>query len=321
MLAMNQTTTSLTFTVPITYKFKRKAESFRRWQSHPEKGEQVYFNTLAVLAANFYCQCIGIETNLAASDSWNPTMQTLADVADLKIANLGQLECRPVLANSQSVEIPAEVWGNRIGYIAVQLNESLSEAELVGFVKKVTAEELLLERWRSLEDFLEHIENLSAPVPQIIQLNEWLQGIFDAGWEAVEKVEAALWPLESEPAFRFRKNYGIMPPPMESTEGFVEGGKMVELEKAGEEVGLFVGAKLTGEPEIDVTVQLYAGGSQVYLPQGLEVKILDGDDIVVMEAIARYAKQIQLEFSAEFGEKFKVKLSLGDTSITEIFQA
>jgi Protein of unknown function (DUF1822) len=130
---MNSQTQPLTFTVPLTSSAYRLAEQFQRQQTNPTQAKQVYLNTLAVYAVNFYLQCLDIETDWDKSDSWDTVMQTFMDIADLKVKNLGKLECRPILPDERVCYIPSEVWSNRIGCVAVQINESTREATLLGF--------------------------------------------------------------------------------------------------------------------------------------------------------------------------------------------
>lgn len=310
---MSNLTAPLTFTVPLTRQARQIAEKFRRKQSNPAKAEQVYRNTLAVLAVNFYCECMGIETELEKSDSWNPLRQSLADIADLEMKNLGKLECRPVLASSEAVEIPAEVWHNRIGYVAVQLSESMREAKLAGFVETIEAEELPLSEWRSLADFLERVRSLkqSQSVKEPIKLSQWLHDIFEAGWETVESLLA---PPQVEVAFGFRSLQQN-----KFRKAGVERGKVIGLERAGEQVALFVGLQPGETPEMDIRVEVHPAGGQTYLPQDLHLMVLDETGEVVMQAQAKSTKNIQLEFSGEPGERFSVKVALGDVSITEAF--
>lgn len=96
-----KSTELLTFTVPLTAKFRRQAEQFKSQQSHPEKGEKVYQNTLAVLAVNFYCQCLGIETDLENSESFDLVMQSLSNTATLSLKEIGDLECLPICLASR----------------------------------------------------------------------------------------------------------------------------------------------------------------------------------------------------------------------------
>ena len=78
-----------------------------------------------------------LETDLEASDSWNIVTQTLMDVADLDVTDIGKLECRPVYPHAEFCRIPQEVWEDRIGFVGVEINEDNLEAKLLGFVKEV----------------------------------------------------------------------------------------------------------------------------------------------------------------------------------------
>lgn len=290
-----------------------KAEYFRRQQSNPRKAQQVYLNTLAVYAVNFYLQCLGWETDLEASDSWNPLMQRLMDVADIEIPKLGKLECRPVLPDSQLCYIPPSVRDERIGYVAVQLSASLKEATLLGFASQVTSEKLPLGELRSLEDFPTYLHQIGQP-KNLVKLSQWLQDIFDAEWE---RIDALLEPQEL--AFRFRNAYPIRAITPEKPTDEVERGKMLGLGRAGEQVALFVGLKPTQSPEMHISVEVYPINGQTYLPQDLQLMVLDERGEAVMQAHARSTKNIQLKFSGEPGERFGIKVALGDVSITEPF--
>ena len=138
---MSKTIDSLT--VELTPQAYRDAERFRQRQTEPQQARQVYLNTLAVHATNIYLQTMGIGTDLEASESWDPIMQTLGDVADLVIVNLGQLECRPVLPGEEKMKMPPELWEDRIGCVAVLLEEAAKKATLLGFISSVAEGEHL----------------------------------------------------------------------------------------------------------------------------------------------------------------------------------
>ncbi|MBW4430934.1 MAG: DUF1822 family protein [Pelatocladus maniniholoensis HA4357-MV3] len=157
---MSDMATISTFTGPISTVARRLAEKWSRQQATPEKSQQVLLNTLSVSFVNFYLECMGFETDTYASDSWNPVQQTLMDVADLLIKNLGKLECRPVLENAQFVYVPLEVQSNRLGYVAVEISESLQSAKLLGFVKEVSIDNLPIKQLQPLENLLDYLESL-----------------------------------------------------------------------------------------------------------------------------------------------------------------
>jgi Protein of unknown function (DUF1822) len=179
--------TDLWIPLPITGDAKKLAQQFANDLPNPQKAEQIYLNTLAVCTVNNYLRIVGIPTNLSAGDSWNPAARLLANVADLTVAGLGSLECRPMRKSAGFCYVPPEVQDGRIGYVVVQIDEEAGEATLLGFAATVESEELLVKDLQSIDDLLEY---LIVPTPQIAQqptnLNNWLQNIFDAGWETVE---------------------------------------------------------------------------------------------------------------------------------------
>lgn len=158
---MNRTDDSTfdsSFTMPLTSKTHQIADRFRQQQSNPQRAKQVYLNTLAVQAVSSYLEWLGITTDPTAGDSWNPMMQTLADVADLVIPDQGKLECRPVLPQAQVCYVPAEVWSDRLGYVAVQFDPDLTEATLLGVLPQVDALEVPLTALRSLDELFDYLQ-------------------------------------------------------------------------------------------------------------------------------------------------------------------
>ncbi|BAZ22250.1 hypothetical protein NIES4073_31320 [Kalymmatonema gypsitolerans NIES-4073] len=318
---MSNKTGFLTFTGPISPGARRLAEQLCRQQATPEKGEQVRLNTLSVSFVNSYLQCMGFETDLEASDSWNPVQHLLMDVADLSLKNLGSLECRPVLSGEQFVYVPPEAQSNRIGYVAVQISKSFREAKLLGFVKEVSNDVLSISQLHSLEDLLDYLEYLtqlntakladdSLKVNNnLVNLKQWFENIFDAGWQEIESL------LRTQPAYAASS--------VRSTKGdLVSRGKLIDLGKLLTQQAVVLVVTLTpdNEQEMDVIVEVHPTSKENYLPPNLHLTLLDCDGASVMEAQTRSSnKNIQLEFSCEIGERFSVKLALGDVSTIEDF--
>ncbi len=318
---MSNKTGFLTFAGPISPDARRRAEQLCRQQATPEKGEQVRLNTLSVSFVNSYLECMGFETDLEASDSWNPVQHLLMDVADLSLKNLGSLECRPVLSGEQFVYVPPEAQLNRIGYVAVQISKSFREAKLLGFVKEVSNDVLSISQLHSLEDLLDYLEYLTqlntakladdslTVNNNLVNLKQWLENIFDAGWQEIEAL------LRIQPAY--------VASSVRSTKGdLVSRGKLIDLGKLLTQQAVVLVVTLTpdNEQEMDVIVEVHPTSKENYLPPNLHLTLLDCDGASVMEAQTRSSnKNIQLEFSCEIGERFSVKLALGDVSTIEDF--
>lgn len=289
--------------LPITQAALRMAQQFASQQPTQEKKEQVYLNTLAVCVVNDYMEIMDIPTDLLGADSWNPAMRLYADVADLKLTQLGHLECRPIRSGTMSY-IPPEVPDDRIGVVVVEIDTELQEATLLGFTKTVKTGSLSINQLQSVDDLLEHLDHLERNVGEV-NLNQWLQNIFEAGWQSVEEILAPKAPVL---AFRYRSG--------------VTRAKLVDLgiQLPGQSVALVVTLTPRSSVEIQIKLQVHPTGEQAYLPDNLTVKVLDEEGAAVMEAHAKTANtHITLEFSAKLGERFSVRLELGDTNITENF--
>lgn len=296
------TTEPLTFTVPITRDVYHQAENLSREQKHPEKARQVYLNTLAVLAVEFYCQCMEVETDLPASDSWNLSPRTLMDVADLVIKDMGKLECRPVLPGEESCHVPGEVRSDRVGYVVVEIDEKNNRSTLLGFAESAPAGELKISQ-------LDSLEALIYKFPEPVKLLQWFEGLFDPGWQAVEELLAPRSQLGYARSARIAKS------------GFtVKRAKVIDLGLLlnGETVALVVNLQHEANNEVGILVQVQPMGDGKHLPPGLKLQVnLESDSA---EVEAREADNyIQLDFSQRPGRRFNVQVSLGDAIITEEF--
>lgn len=280
------------------------AQQFADQQPTLEKKEQVYLNTLAVCVVNDYMEIMDIPTNLRASDSWNPAMRLYADVADLKLTQLGHLECRP-LRSSTFCYIPPEVPDDRIGVVIVKLDAELQEATLLGFTKTVTIGELSINHLQSADDLLTHLDLLEHNQSEV-NLSQWLQNIFDAGWQSVEEILA---PVAPRLAFRHYSSG-------------VTRGKLIDLgiQLPGQSVALVVTLTPKTLTEINIKVQVYSPSEQAYLPDNVVLKALDEEGATVMEARAGTANTYMiLDFDGQIGERFRVRLEVGNISVTENF--
>jgi hypothetical protein len=292
-----------TFTVPLALEAHSRAEQFRRYQSNPAQAKQVYLNTLAVYAVNVYLQCRGFETDLQKSDSWNPVMQMLMDTADLVVKNHGKLECRPVLPTAKVVGVPAEVASERIGYVAVQLCESLREATVLGFVEKAVNSQLPINQLRSLQELPGYLNTIKP----VVNLSQWFEKIFDAGWQAVDVL---LGTPQPELAFSFRS----------APVAEIRRCKPIELGTPQQSVVMIVALAGESEQQMEITVGVRPTPSQTYLPSNLRLMVLNEQGEVVMDVRAGSDnKAIQLEFEGEAGDGFSVKVVLADVSVIEHF--
>lgn len=314
--------------LPLTQAAHRIARQFAQQQPTSEKVEQVRLNTLAVCVVNDYLQMMGISTDLTASDSWNPVMRLCVNVADIEVAGVGRLECRFMRSHEQTCYIPPEVWEDRIGYIVVELDEPLREATVVGFTQTAAMEQLPISQLQPVEDLLVHLSQLMQPVAaaqyvassqNLVNLSQWLQNVFDIGWQTVE---ALLGSSQASLAFNFRRTDSSPETDSNHPAGSVRRAKLIDLgmQLAGHSVALIVELRPASEQKSGILLQVHPTGSQTYLPPLLQLIVLDQSGAIFLEAQARCADNyIQLQFSGKPGERFSVKVALGEVSITDYF--
>ena len=312
---INSTEQDLTLPVPLTLKGHLTAQLFYQQHSDPQKAKQVYLNTLAIEAVHSYLSWLGIATNLQASDSWNPAIQAIADVADLEITGQGKLECRPLLPEATVCYVAPEAWSDRIGYVAVQLDSELQTATLLGFVPNVDTEELPLNRLQSITALLDHLkpQQQHDSIKECIRLSQWAQGIFTSSWCSVEDL------FGSQPTLSFRSVELLEN--SEPTSGLLTRAKLLDLMPRSNmgEVALIVALMPNNSPQVDIWVKLCPPIGETYLPEDLEIKVLDEQGIAVMQAQSRQTDMLQLKFRGIAGEQFSIAITLNDVNQVETF--
>ena len=305
--------------LPITGKNRQIASQFAAQQPNKEKAEQVLFNTLAVAVVNNYLNMLGFSTDLANSDSWNPVIQLCSNVADLEIPGVGKLECRPIKSSADSCQIPLEVRELRIGYLIVQIDDSLKKAAILGFTPQVTTDELVLAHLRPPEELIDRLHEVqeSSADNSLINLGQWLNNIFETGWEGVESL---LNPEQLTPAFGFRWSELLE---SEIAKNRVSRAKLINLGLQFGKCNLVLLVEINAEENSNtaVTLQVHPSPNQLYLPTGLELKVIEPSDAVFMEAQARSRDNyIQLQFSGQPEEVFRVEIMLDGIKFSEKFK-
>ncbi|NJO43006.1 MAG: DUF1822 family protein [Cyanobacteria bacterium CRU_2_1] len=308
------------FTVPLSFEAHTIAQHYQKQHSQPPKAKQVYLNALAVYAVDFYLRCLGFESDLNQSDSHSPLLMKFMDIADLSIKQIGKLECRPVLPNAQFCQIPPDVWSDRIGYVAVQLNQTLKRATLLGFTRTAMAE-VPLSQLRSLSDLPAYLNQIRQPALTIqpiasankivVNLRQWLGGVFETSWQSVEDVLGV------------NNMQMVFVRSMTELKTGIKRAKLIDLGmQLGEQaVVLPIAVTLNSDETVNVLVQIYPGCGQSYLPPNLKLLMLSEFGEPLQEVCSRgQDNYIQLRhFKGQLGDRFSIQVALDNVSVTEDF--
>ncbi|WP_199246422.1 DUF1822 family protein [[Phormidium] sp. ETS-05] len=292
---------------------RQQAKQFALEQPNRQKAEQVYFNTLAVCVVRDYLQWMGINTEPTAGDSWHQIPRLASDVADLPVTGLGRLECRPMREHQQTCVIPPEVWAERIGYVVVQILDSLKEANILGFIQSTQSPELSLSELEPIETLLTTLADLrvsSESSTSLVSLSQWLQGVFTENWQSITAIFAP-----GNLAYNFRNV------PREDDAG-VEGAKLIDLAmQFGSQTVVLLVALTPEADNIAVRVRLYPPDGEIYLPPNLRLALLSPEGDILGEVRSRRQDNyIQLpRFTGETGERFSIQVALETATIVETF--
>ncbi|WP_414622800.1 DUF1822 family protein [Calothrix sp. CCY 0018] len=312
----------LAFTLTIDGKMINIAEKFSNMH-HAQKSQEVYLNVLAILAFNFYCQCMEIETDLDKSYGLDGIMPHLINTATLFIKDKGLLECRPVIPKQEFCQIPSEVLSERIGYVVVEIDEDNRQARILGFVESVESEKLPLNQLDSLRDFLTYLHKLepikvkeyaSNPAgiienatnrinEEIVKLSKWFDGILDNGWEANLAIAKSISPVET------------------SANQETGAAKFIHLKHPSEPLLLILRQTQLSSNEVEIVLRLYPASESIFLLDGIKMALQDDQDKIIpqLEKQSKASNWLQLKFKGNIGDKFGLKISLEEDSILEKF--
>ena len=179
------------------------------------------------------------------------------------------------------------------GSIILKLQSSIKDYQKI----------LELSRSGQLQEILGFpIENIELETIEQTDTREWLENLFNADWQPIEAVLATSSLRSSITS-------------TESSETTVSKAKIISL-TAEQNVAIIVHFTLSDE-EIQASLEIYPAANNAYLPEGLVIEILDEQEIALREEVESYTDSMQIPFSFEPEEQFKIRLTLENISITE----
>lgn len=292
----------LTFTVPLSGADFKLAQKFSCEQKDADKSKQVFLNTLAVLAVNFYCQCLKVGTNLKESIIGHYNRRILMDSADLKIDVLGKLECRPVLPNENICYVPSEVWSDRVGYVVVEIDEEAKKAILFGFVEQIETNELPLAQLPDIDNLLDLL--------LLAKNKQFLERIFAKNWNEDESAKIL---KDKQESFVCLDNPAL-PTIDKSITSPLYRAKYITLIKRT--FILFVRITPTKEGNFQLLVEVE---SSKKIPSDLNLKLLSLSDQTLKANPTKGDHYISLEYTLQLGESFQIQVKRAEESHTEQF--
>lgn len=180
----------------------------------PSQFQGIAERAMAVWVVHRYLQRLDYQSDFRTSSAWNIAAQVLTDLADLEVfedsRSLGIVECIPLAADAESLEIPEQaVMGDRIAYIAVEMNAEKTWGKIIGFTPALETEypELSIDRQELLEcDRLLDLLELAQPLADASRFSElesywlgWSEDFEEQRQAVVAQLEKALLLETLEP--------------------------------------------------------------------------------------------------------------------------
>jgi Protein of unknown function (DUF1822) len=253
---------------------------------------QVYLNSLALYAADWYLKCLQFETQHEDQSDW--WMQYLSKSAALEVAGIGKLECIPVVGDAATITLSPDLKDDRVGYLFVKLNESLTSAEIMGFMPKYS-ETVRLDRLESTDKLIDYLCDLELEPKPIITspspidlLEGWGLGIFNGIWKAIDE-------LSLTPAYRSRRSLLSL----KSTGG----GGRIKLGNLPESPTVIVTIEYQQVDDVNFNLylQIYPESPELTLP--IDLKFSAVSDGIEIDSIYTKADNVSGEIVLENGKK------------------
>jgi hypothetical protein len=300
----------------------------------PQCRRRVYLSALAMAATQQYFDIFQLETEIVqlppsslfdwATLAMYKTTGSEGIQCDGGAFQGNHIECRPVLPGETQVFIPAEAMANRLGYVAVQLNQTLTEGHLLGFLAALSEQSTEHFEVTALASMTALLEKFSLTQPALstsahnpfeislqrssVVLSRWFDQPLDQGWQLLTTLMNSL----TEPKLSFRSA---------NADHAVSGGRLIDLglQFADTSLALIINLSPVVEGLVGIQVQLCPVNME-YLPLALSLMILDEESLVQRQVSARSQDNlIQIAFEGALGEKFQVKVMLGNFSVTDVF--
>jgi hypothetical protein len=298
--------------LPISPTMQQTAELFAAEQTTAQKRSQIFNNSLAVFVVNTYMKMMEFDTDLSASDSLHPLLRQYSDVADLRLSKMGTLECRPLDPKTHCCILPLDLSEDRIGLVAVELDNEGCQAKLLGFTPTVNPGAVVsLDQLQSLDRMLSFLERYE---PKPVHLDLWIEGVFESGWQTIDRlIGNARWNFA----------LGFMNEPFQ-LQPSVSGAKLVDLgiELGSRQVVLLLAIARLPNQQLNVQVLVHPTEKDKYLPPKLSLSLLSEAGESLRKVCSRRADNIiQLpRFQCSQGEQFGIQICLDDFCLTEVFK-
>ena len=305
-------------------------------QDYPiaDKAEQVYLSCLAEYASRSYLRLCGYSMRQKKADTLGFVGRALSDSATVDVLGYGQFACIVVPFGASAVKIPAIALALPIGYFAVEFDDDLQTASVLGFVPQTSATEVERSEVRSLTDLPNYLTQINPVTAAAVRLGQWWNRSFESGWTLISELANA----DGEPTLAFRSRGTASTPEMagrrlsaseseETLEDALEDGvvcqKILSLQSAEAQtfaLSLMMERFARSRSSILIVARIAPTVGQATLPAEVQLTAADESETIFSSVLSREGSPfIELRFRADPGDYFSLKVAFDRVAVTEAF--
>ncbi|MBD2771323.1 DUF1822 family protein [Iningainema tapete] len=154
-------------------------------------------------------------------------------------------------------------------------------------------------------------------ISQLTRLSEWLRGGFDNIWQTIEDTfahqqVATAWRSQNTQNLTSQNQNSIF---------IINRVKILDFSSlsGNEQVALLIGILPINDIEVTIGFEIRPLDNVDYLPDDVQVRLLDENGVEVGIANAAVTQTIQFQFSGQPGERFSIEVACSGKVITEHF--
>jgi hypothetical protein len=191
----------------------------------------------------------------------------------------------------------------------------LDKAAILGFIGQVRQVKLPLTQLEPLAKFPTYLSQQKCSLSvQPNNLSKWFLGRLDQGWQQQEKLFSQTVALHCKSTHRLAKQT------VEQLSPSLTCVKLVELIPTKQiTLALILNIQSQNQKEFDILITVCNNQTLDYLPNGLELIVLDEIQYPIMVAHAKEVTTIEFYFTGKLGESFSVEMSLDEQIQVESF--
>ena len=334
-MSLSSSRQAFVFSMPLSTRAHAQAiKASQQYLPYLEKVEASYSDQLALHTVQYYLRLHQYPVETVGENSLQSSHyldRALSDGAILELSGYGSIACLSLAEDDTHLDIPVYVFHTPIVYMAVELDDDLSQGSILGYIPQTEQVTVSLDELQPLSQLPSYLAQFNAVGSVITQLSQWWERSFNTGWDYISELTSSD-VLKPETAWNLRSSIPTAGSPRSSDdegqdrrtpEDGVMCQKMLEVGEGKDTFALVLVMErfvTDAEPSVSILIRLSPNVGQVYLPTNIQMIAADESDYIFSAIRSReHSQSLELRFRADPGDYFSLRIVLADATLTEGF--